>query len=348
MSLFPTRTIRILFAFAVCAILLTAFSACREMPPSPHEPSEIVAEIGGLPVALGELQMFVNEVRPAVKEHFEKTYGEADPNSKWHTQFGDETPAGYALTLALEKLRPYKVLQSWCKKEGVAEDFSYKTFVEQWKAENADRRGKKQAGEVIYGPESYTERVYYDYLQDKYESDLRKKVKPEPTDAQLQKIYDEHPDLFYRFGQVTMQCVVLPQSDFTRAQADALYMGFESALKGGADAEKAAEQAKVSAYFRTQVFTADDMSTPLVQGYPEVEDAVQTLEPGQSRTIDDNGVQWLFFYCSGREGNGRMSMEECKPELAQMFSQEYFDQTLAQKEQAAQVKLYDNAVTMIS
>ena len=46
---------------------------------------------------------------------------------------------------------------------------------------------------MIYGPVQYTERVYYDYLNESYQEELAAHLRQEPTEEERQANYDDNP-----------------------------------------------------------------------------------------------------------------------------------------------------------
>ena len=142
------RWLPFFMAFLLCVNMLTACSANGET-----DPYRTVGEIAGRPVALGELQLFVDDVRQQTNSYFKRTYQlDSITDAEWKQDFGGESPVDYAIQLAMEELVPYKVVEQKLVELGSQQDFSYEAFVNRWNQENEDRQQKQAAGEVIYGP----------------------------------------------------------------------------------------------------------------------------------------------------------------------------------------------------
>ena len=248
----------------------------------------------------------------------------------------------------MEELVPYKVVEQKLVELGSSEDFSYRAFVNRWQKENEDRQQKEASGEVIYGPVQYTERVYYDYLNESYQEELAAQLRQEPTEEELQAFYDDNPDLFQEFGSVTLQCVVLPQEDFSQEQGDEARNILLQALEAGATFADASVQAGIDEYTQERTFTAEDLSSPDVRAFPDVEDAVYTLQPGDTTDLIQNGdLEWLFFYCETRQEGGRTPFAECRDALEEIYVEQAFDMSLEQAQSSAQIIIYDQARELI-
>ena len=190
----------------------------------------------------------------------------------------------------------------------------------------------------------YTERVYYDYVNEAYREELEAQLYTEPTEEELRAFYDQNTDLYQEFGSVTMQCIVLPQDIFSQEQAEAARNAIAEAMGQGATYADAASQAGISEYTQERTFTADDLTSPDVSAFPDVEDAVYDLQEGETSALIQNGdLQWLFFYCTAREEGGRTPFEECKDALKDIYVEQAFDMDLEQAQASAQIVIYDEA-----
>ena len=334
------RWLPFFMAFLLCVNMLTACSANGET-----DPYRTVGEIAGRPVALGELQLFVDDVRQQTNSYFKRTYQlDSITDAEWKQDFGGESPVDYAIQLAMEELVPYKVVEQKLVELGSQQDFSYEAFVNRWNQENEDRQQKQAAVEVICGPVQYTERVYYDYVNEAYREELEAQLYTEPTEEELRAFYDQNTDLYQEFGSVTMQCIVLPQDIFSQEQAEAARNAIAEAMGQGATYADAASQAGISEYTQERTFTADDLTSPDVSAFPDVEDAVYDLQEGETSALIQNGdLQWLFFYCTAREEGGRTPFEECKDALKDIYVEQAFDMDLEQAQASAQIVIYDEA-----
>ncbi|WP_195985894.1 peptidylprolyl isomerase [Clostridium sp. D33t1_170424_F3] len=325
---------------ALC-LIIGLFAGCGGEP----DPYQTVGEIDGRPVALGELQLFVDDVRQQTNSYFKKNHQlAAVTEAEWRREYDGEAPVDYAIRLAMDALVPYKIVEEKLMESGEEQDFSYRAFVSRWEEENRSRQQKKEAGEVVYGPVQYTKRVYYDYLNNEYKKALESVLRFDATEQELRQLYDDSPALFQEFGSVSMQCAVLPQDAFSREQAENARNEIREALEKGSAFADGAEAAGIAAYIQERTFTANDLSSPDVSAFPEVEDAVYSLPQGtMTELIDNGGLQWLFFYCESREEGGRTPFTACRGALEEMYREQAFAMELEQAQASAQITIYEEA-----
>ncbi|MDR0382257.1 MAG: peptidyl-prolyl cis-trans isomerase [Oscillospiraceae bacterium] len=345
-------------------VLLTviALAGCGGAPPpeadappdaertaAPEDPFQTVAEIDGMPVALGELEMFAEEVAQLTSAHFQSAYGTEDiRGALWGEIQGGEAPVDYALRLALTALTPYKVTQRVLFESGQLPDPSYRAFVSAWETENAERRATEESGGVLYGPLQYTRRVYYDYLYDQQYLAMKRQTHADATEADLRRLYEESPDLFFLLGEVDMRCVVLRQADVSREEAEAGLTAVRAALSAGAPFDEAVRETGLPARTVDRVFTAEDVRSPDVSDFPQVHEALYDLPVGETTgLIQNDDLEWLFLYCAERRGAGRRPFEDCREELADMFREQAFEEAFARMREEARVEVYDNARTLL-
>ncbi|AIQ11937.1 hypothetical protein [Paenibacillus durus] len=162
---------------AVLALLLLMLVPAACSPPKPPAESAVseagggaatdlftaVAWVNGEPVADGEFRTRMLELRGEVVAETAK--GGADPAAKsfWTSDIGGRTPLGLLKEKTLDLLVRVKVQQIAAKEAGIAEDIGYEAFLSRLDAENRTRSSRLRRGEVIYGPQQYSEQTYYRY-----------------------------------------------------------------------------------------------------------------------------------------------------------------------------------------
>ena len=91
---------------------------------------------------------------------------------------------------ATEHIKLKKYQQHLMKKYGIADDISYKNFLELWEKDCKERAQKLKDNIPVYGPTEYSKADYYDYLHSIRIDDLRKALYEE----------SELDDIEYRFS----------------------------------------------------------------------------------------------------------------------------------------------------
>lgn len=126
--------------------------------------TQTVAFVNGSPIAFAELKMAAESCKSQVVTYFYNTY-EAEQGEKfWEKVYGEETPNEKLWSLALDEAVRYKTEQLMMVDYGVVKDISYKTYYKSFIAENKRRLKAIKNDKIIYGPEQYTLKTYFDYV----------------------------------------------------------------------------------------------------------------------------------------------------------------------------------------
>jgi len=283
----------ILVAALVFALPGALLVGCR---PALPDDFSIVASIGGEPVALGELRMFLSSPGQPARD-------------------------------ALDGLAPFIVCRRELKRLGGETFGTYRAFWDAWQAENARRAEALGRGEVVYGPEALTQRVYYDYT---HEQDMRALAglmasASAPTQDELRAAYNERADLFTVIGSVNMRVILLPPG-----KDPGVVASLRGLLSGGESFDDAAQVLGLGGMTYPRTFTASDFRHPDVTEFDGVADAIRDLPVGEfAQPIDNNGAGWIILYCESRVGAGREPFEQCSATLSQLLSDERFERDFA-------------------
>lgn len=313
--------------------LLLSLFACGQ---DSNNRFQTAGTINGIPVAVGELALFMEEAKQKTRmELGSQFHVELTSDADWSRAVEGVIPIEYAMELALRDISPYKLTQSQLQQQGLVENYSYRNFVEQLEEENASRLRTQKEGGVIYGPVQYTERVYYDHLQDERFQQLKDRYQASYTEADLKAMYDADPNLFQSFGRVELLCVILPAAQYRDKVAD-LYRTIQNAVESGQDFEAAVAEAGISDHMSARSFSESDLTSPDLTEFPDIADVVYTIRPHTlSALIDNDGIEQIFFYCTGREGNTRKPFAECKEMLTEMVREEAFERSMQEMQKHA-------------
>lgn len=327
--------------FAV-AIVFEAIAVLSRPEPE-TDPYQEVANINQIPVSLGELQIFVDDVRETTASYFMNKHGIDDISGEnWTKSIDGEAPVDYAVKLALNELVRYKIVQQLCLEYGIVDDISYESFIEKLNRENTARKERNKGSDAIFGPNEYTKSAYYDYLQDVYEARLMATIEIEYTDDDLLKVYEANRGLFYNFGSVTIQMIVLPQKDFLYTEVKSLTAALIQRCQDLGSIELAAEEAGLLDYLKKKTFVESDFISS--SKYQAFEDDLLNLGVGGiSDVIKTDNSEWVILYCESRYGNEETPFEECEDKLIEIFREEYCEDMIKHLVGEAEITISDTA-----
>ncbi len=203
--------------------------------------SDTVMEIAGQPIVKAEYQMVLKSHVAEVKRQY--TTEEANAADFWEMERDGVSPGEQAMELAREDLAHKKVVAYLAQEAGIQEPADYLSIMEEMGEENAERKGKASAGEVVYGLTSFAAEDYYSYVYTNLESQLMEKLKSgRPiSDEELKKIYQENQEPYT--SEVRVQMLVGEIQAWQGADADMETAQLaKGAMEEGAGIEALAEQ----------------------------------------------------------------------------------------------------------
>ncbi|MFD1775552.1 hypothetical protein [Paenibacillus rhizophilus] len=197
----PRAALPLLLALLL-ALLVPAACSMFKLPAEPAvseagggaaapDPFASVAWVNGEPVAYGEFQTRMLELRGEVVAETAKDGADPAAKSFWTSETGGRTPLGLLKEKTLDLLVRVKVQQIAAKEAGIAEDIGYKAFLSRLDAENRTRSSRLRRGEPIYGPQQYTEKAYYRYTLANLELALRQRLAEEDGDRSGKPLDDK-------------------------------------------------------------------------------------------------------------------------------------------------------------
>ncbi|HEY0827608.1 MAG TPA: hypothetical protein VGE40_05905 [Bacilli bacterium] len=161
-------------------------------PISKEDDQWVVAKVNDEPILFHEFKAGMMDHRTETIVYFHEKH-DADANHKgfWQQTFGEEVPLEVLKEKALKHLTGIKVQQMLAKEMGVLDDLSYEAFLEQLNKENKVRKERLARKEVIFGPQQYDEKTYFNYVFSNMVIDLKKAL------AEDRFVYSDHDLVMY-------------------------------------------------------------------------------------------------------------------------------------------------------
>jgi hypothetical protein len=242
------------------------------------------------------------------------------------------TPLEMLKAAALQSSTRRKVVQIWARERGLADDISYKAFVKNFRDENIRRKEALSRGEPVYGPEQYTQAIYYDLTLAETEHSLKKTLEAgfAVDEGELLRLYEaDYRAGTYHPGRTTIDCAFI-NIDAGGRVAEAL----RAAVTGGEEMGGAA--GSFGAGYRRQSINL--LRMPGMGLSAPMQEAARSLEAGGvSRVVEDGEYYWVFK-CIEREGEKYLSFDETKPAIMQdLLEKEYKKQLEARMAGACKV-----------
>jgi hypothetical protein len=178
-------------AFLLIAISIAAWTHTENSGRS-------VAEVNGEPILLDEFMAAAMDHRAETVGYFHQKYG-AEPDQKefWNQRYGGESPLEVLKERVLKQLTGIKIQQILAKEAGLLEEPGYDFFLKQLELENNSRKERLAKKEVIFGPQQYDAKTYFNYVFNKMVIELKRtlgETRLAPSDHQLMTYYDTWKD----------------------------------------------------------------------------------------------------------------------------------------------------------
>lgn len=248
-----------------------------------------------------------------VIQHFVSVYNADTGKDFWDTEFSSGTPrqmleseikVGYGRGLAMFALgKEFDII--------AYEDF--KGFFEDLDRENVRREAAVEKGEVIYGPQHYTDFAYYDYTL----SNLTRELPPlmegkylTADEAGMRDFYAENKDRYISEGRALVRLLtIVGDEDAGIGEPAPLEPEIEAALATGSDFDAIKER------YADEVTLTDlelelKGNTITAARYPGVLEAALEMEiNGISGPMDVGGLRG-FVQCLEKTSGAQQSYEE--------------------------------------
>jgi len=153
---------------------------------------DIVASVNGEYILLQEFTKQLASNRAKTISHFRVKFGAEYSNSFWYTTWDDHSPLDYIKEISFDELLTNKIELGLAREYGLVEDMDYESNNSRRLTVNADRDKAMAEHQVIYGPQSYSESVYYRYVSSLLIIRLKERLSQERFDISETKLREQY------------------------------------------------------------------------------------------------------------------------------------------------------------
>jgi hypothetical protein len=299
--------------FFVSAVLVIAGAAVFLIPRNdePIDDFSVVAWVNGEPVSIGEYRYELAKNYTAVLTKAVSAGGRQGKRF-WDEKIpgaGNITPLEMLKTAAVESSARRKITMLWACEYGLAGDISWRGFLEKFNGENLRRRNALSAGDPVYGPEQFTQKIYYDLVLGETGYELKKalEAKFEFDEGELMRLYEsDYRRSAYHPGTISLEYASI-RLDAEGSSQTALSLW--QAVSGGEEVEVATQRFGAKFYSRgINLMRLPGMGIP-----PQFQEAMLALSPGEISPVVEYDERYWIFKCVEREGEKYLSFEETRP-----------------------------------
>lgn len=303
-------------------------------------------QINGLELPLDQYQEELSAAVPEVYRHFEQQYGISvqDEPGFWNSTYGGENPVEYAHQVVIDKWRRYQVILQEAKDNGLIEDISWDGLQALWQQENQTRKEKLEAGEIVYGPQSFSWDGFLDVTIMGFFDDLTQIYATSQfrlADDAMRQIYEKEKDEKYTYDDtITINIIRIPYNLDNMEEKSRIVFEIQKFIQEGGTMEQAASQYGIpleSTQFLAENAYEDNRKDGVIRS------VALELSPGQiSDVIHDSSRRcFAIAACTQRIPQGYIPLEDVKEDIQRAYSQECLTLRIETLIQQAQVEILE-------
>lgn len=273
----------------------------------------VVGIIDKVPITVKEFNMLMQRNVANVYSDYHNKYDATYEKEFWTTSFDGNIPIETLKEMTFEQLKSIKIQQSLFKKYGVVSDISYDGFLAQLEEENKERDKKIKEGQPVYGPVSYGESDYYEYLFYNNVIALKEtldKTILRATQEELKAYYDlVREEQFKTDLVVEAEIVSYPYYDLKtglvdeekKQMAQNEMEEYKREIKNGASLKEIAGKSDTEIpYYTVESFGSDQTGIDKAGTKEELSQIVMSLKEGELSAVYDINNSYLLIRCIKR------------------------------------------------
>jgi len=166
---------------------------------SAQNESQVVGTIDGHPVMRAEVALHMSMLRPAVQNRIQVASGQTG-SWDWEQEIDGTVPRHALQDEALEQLTWDKQILLLAKEFGIVNAIDHDALLHALEVENAQRAQAIDAGQVVYGPRSFTLAEFYTSTRTEIETRIKQALSSDPASplyvaqTDIEAHYDADPE----------------------------------------------------------------------------------------------------------------------------------------------------------
>lgn len=314
---------------ALCAIVLALLLK------KPSQPA-LSLKIGGQTIPSEVFQLILQQNRSDVVSMYANQGLSTAQSSFWRTEVDGKSPAQALLERTMQDLQELAAAYQMAQSCGLDLQGGLGGVMERMEAENAQRRAKLEAGEHVYGLQSYTLQTYLSYETDGIASQYCSNTDYPGMDisqSQLHEYYQEHLDQYQKYDDISFSYLKVDlnqledgQKQTIQTQADRL----AQEIRQGEDLQQKAAAYNALSPYVTHVDILSDQAASYSRSIGDVMELGWDLQPGEDTGLMElNGFLFLI-QCTSRVEYDYQSFEQVQSVILSQMRRERYQDLLQQ------------------
>lgn len=345
----------LLLCFTILVIVSVIIIMClqKKNVRQEYNPFETVVLVNNEPIAAGELKLLFDTKKSEVFDYFYNKYNVEYDADFWITEVNGESPVDVAVQMAVKDLTQMKVEQILFRENGIVKDISYDTFLEELEKENERRASGK---EIIYGPEQYSEELYYNYLQTNRVNELKGIIMNSGefavSDEELLEIYNQYEKEFLKsYGDFKIEVFAVSyvgEDGVMPQEAKEIMEAVMADVNLGMTFREAVEKNKSNPLFMEKEFDSQSVKMKESEYNQSFEKEIIKMEPNKLCDYFDTGNELVLCMCVNKEPDEYYSFDEMKENLKNIAAAEAYGQMIEDFVNDTKVVILDSAYVQMT
>ncbi|MFC5531432.1 peptidylprolyl isomerase [Cohnella yongneupensis] len=314
--------------------------------------SGVVATVDDEPITVKELMPKLIAHRSEVLAYFKNKYNAIPGVGFWTSSFDGEIPSEMLKKAALDECVAIKVQQIAGKEKGLVKDISYSQFLKDLKKENARRKTAIENKKVIYGPEQYTEAVYFSILF----SDLVHKLKGKAderlivSEEEIKQYYDNaiKENKYKKAGKVKVEKISFAFTagdDKSKKAAEEMAEEVRKQFANGHDFKNLSDldgnNAEIKVQFGEQIFDSTTIREDYMPATHEFTEQAIGLSIGQVSEVFEYNNAYYVVKSIEKTDEGFNNLDEVNESIKQLLQDKKYNSYVDNLVKHATVVIYN-------
>jgi len=309
-----------------------------------HE-SENVAYIGSVPICKREFDLVLDSSKAKIISMFDSKHANTFDKNFWQTHVEGQTPADALFEDALQTCVRNKTIEILAREYNIINDCSYNGVLKALSKENRIRKQKLAANEVVYGPNQYDEKSYYNYYILSIGKEIQRIMQKNAAEDDIKackEYYEQIKDQYYK----KVDKLVLIVIEFPAGHEYQSVERYYNKLRTSASLNISLTNELKKSDINYRSITIDEDSVRYFSlNSPEILKNALELSQNSLSDIIVSGGKYCILYCVDRESGGYNDFESVSDVVKVNFYEQKFDELVRQRinmQKLRTTQLYDS------
>ena len=333
---------KIIILFLLLVIMVSCNKNSREWI---YKGEKVMIYVDDAPIVNSEIEFFKKRVRTKVFSYYKEKYNLDNIQDFWNQSFDNEEPKETLEEWAKESTIKDKVIHILLKEYGIIDSIDFKSFKNLLVKENDRRKEAIKNETVIYGPQQYSFRLYYDYLLSNNILKLKRQEKSKILSLDKTKnTYEEvKSKIFMIPADITVSIISIPyagNANYSFKEAKMLIQKIQKKIRTVIDIKPNEDYLNSLSevnFFSEYVLKGKTRRTD-GEYFGQLLSHIVNLKKGKVSSVINIDHKLSLVFCYDRKDNGYAPFNEARGQLEAMEMDEWFEKLVNDRVKKSNIK----------